>query len=114
MYAYYGGMYVGRNVAIVPVTTTSGTPPVSTTKLTPFGYGYTGSSSGQNKSVQEETFGFAQTFWKNPKYGALIFMGQYSYVLRFPWAVATGQPKAGRIVPLQGPRWEDMAQRGSA
>jgi hypothetical protein len=80
IYSYYGGLYVGRNFTI----DTSGKP---------VGYGYTGSSAGQNKSVQEATFGFAETFWKDAKYGALTLMGQYSYVTRNPWVVATGQPK---------------------
>jgi hypothetical protein len=40
--------------------------------------------------LQEITFGFNQTFWKNPKYGALHFMGQYSYLLREPWDLPTG------------------------
>ncbi len=97
VYAYYGGLYVGRNVAIVPVTTTSGTPPVTTTTLTPFGYGYAGSADGQNRAVQEGTFGFNQTIWKDAKWGAVNFMGQYSYVTRSPWSVATGQPKEANI-----------------
>jgi len=92
LYAYYGGIYVGRNSTIVPVSTTSGTPPVTTTKLTPFGYGYTGASTAQNRAIQEATFGFNQTLWKDAKYGALNFMGQYSYVVRDPWSVASGQP----------------------
>ncbi len=92
LYAYYGGIYVGRNFTIVPVSTTSGTPPVTTTKLTPFGYGYTGASTAQNRAIQEATFGFNQTLWKDAKYGAVNFMGQYSYVVRDPWYVASGQP----------------------
>ena len=31
------------------------------------------------------TFGFNQTIWKNPRYGALNFMGQYMYEVRDPW-----------------------------
>jgi uncharacterized coiled-coil protein SlyX len=92
LYAYYGGIYVGRNFTIVPVSTTSGTPPVTTTKLTPFGYGYTGASTAQNRAIQEATFGFNQTLWKDAKYGAVNFMGQYSHVVRDPWYVASGQP----------------------
>ncbi|HMD99413.1 MAG TPA: hypothetical protein VKM93_19060 [Terriglobia bacterium] len=92
IYAYYGGIYIGRNVAIVSTSTTSGTPPVTTTKLTPVGYGFAGSASGQNRAIQEATFGFNQTLWKDAKYGALNFMGQYSYLTRNPWSVATGQP----------------------
>ena len=92
LYAYYGGIYAGRNFTIVPISTTSGTPPVTTTKLTPFGYGYTGASTAQNRAIQEGTFGFNQTIWKDAKYGAVNFMGQYSYVVRDPWSVASGQP----------------------
>ena len=97
LYGYYGGLYVGRNSTIVPVTTTSGTPPVTTTKLTPFGYGYAGSPSGQNRAVQEATFGFVQTFWKDPKYGALSLITQYSYLTRSPWSIASGQPKNANL-----------------
>ncbi len=80
VYSYYGGLYVGRNVAI-------------DTNGKPVGYGYSGSPAGQNRSVQQATLGFAQTFWKDAKYGALTFMGQYSYVTRNPWFVAPAQPK---------------------
>lgn len=79
LFGYYGGLYVGRNVAI----DTGGKP---------VGYGYAGSPAGQNRAVQEGTFGFNQTLWKDAKYGALNFMGQYSYLTRNPWAVASGQP----------------------
>jgi hypothetical protein len=83
IYGYYGGIYIMRNTAI------------DTGKTTPtLGYGYSGSSSGQNRSIQEITFGFNQTIWKDAKWGAVNFMGQYSYLLRDPWYVnfATGQP----------------------
>jgi hypothetical protein len=81
IYGYYGGIYIMRNTAV----DTNG-------KLV--GYGYSGSSSGQNRSIQEITFGFNQTIWKDAKWGAVNFMGQYSYLLRDPWYVnfATGQP----------------------
>lgn len=83
LYAYYGGVYIGRNFA----TDTSGKKPVAV------GYGYTGSSVAQNRTVQEPTFGITQTFWKDPKYGALQLMLQYSYLLRYPWFAAVGAPK---------------------
>jgi len=79
IYAYYGGLYIGRNVAI-------------DTNGKPVGYGYASASAGQNRVIQEATFGFNQTLWKDAKYGALNFMGQYSYLTRNPWSVATGQP----------------------
>ena len=79
LFAYYGGLYVGRNVAI-------------DTNGKPVGYGYSGAPSSQNRTIQEPTFGFNQTVWKNPRYGALSLIGQYSYLTRNPWYVATGQP----------------------
>jgi uncharacterized coiled-coil protein SlyX len=79
IYAYYGGLYVGRNVAI----DTTGKP---------VGYGYTGAPNNQNRTIQEPTFGFNQTIWKDAKWGAVNFMGQYSYLTRDPWYVAPGQP----------------------
>jgi hypothetical protein len=84
IYAYYGGLYVGKNVAI----DTNG-------KFV--GYGYPGSPAGHNRSIQEPTFGFARTFWKDAKYGALTLMGQYSYVVRNPWSVADGQPEDAHL-----------------
>jgi hypothetical protein len=73
LYAYYGGIYVGRNV----VVDANGTSLV--------GYGYRGSSNSQNKDIQEISFGFNQTLWKDAKYGALNLMGQYEYLMRSPW-----------------------------
>jgi hypothetical protein len=78
--AYYGDYYIGRNVAI----DTAG-------KLV--GYGYTGSANSQNRNIQEGTIGFTETFWKDPKYGALSLIFQYSYLNRDPWYVAANAPK---------------------
>lgn len=80
LYTYYGGLYVYRNTAF----DANGTSLI--------GYGYPGAPSGQNRSVQEGTFGFTQTFWKSAKYGALSLMGQYSYLTRDPWSIAAGKP----------------------
>jgi uncharacterized coiled-coil protein SlyX len=79
IFAYYGGIMIGRDTVID-----------TTGKLV--GYGYKGSSSSQNRTIQEATFGFNQAIWKHPKYGALNLIGQYSYDTRDPWNVATGQP----------------------
>ena len=81
LYAYYGGILIERNVAVD-----------ATGK--PVGYGYSGSPASQNRAIQEATFGFNQTIWKNPRYGAINLMGQYEYLTRDPWAVASGAPKA--------------------
>jgi hypothetical protein len=80
LYAYYGGTFIRKNTA----TDATGKP---------IGSGYDGSPNSQNRSIHEPTFGLTQTFWRDPKYGALQLMLQYSYVLRYPWFVATGAPK---------------------
>ena len=80
LYAYYSGIYIGRNTALD-----------GTTRI---GYGYTGSPNSQNRAIQEFTFGFNQTMWRNPRYGAINVMGQYEYLTRAPWFVAVNAPKA--------------------
>ena len=85
LYAYYGGIYIGRNVTI-DTTAASGRPLV--------GYGYTGSANSQNRAINEATFGFNQTIWASPRYGAINAMGQYEYLTRNPWFVAVNAPKA--------------------
>jgi hypothetical protein len=81
LFGYYGGIYVGRNVAI-------------DANGAQVGYGYTGSANSQNKAIQEVTFGFNQTMWANPRYGAINLIGQYEYLTRDPWFLAIGAPKA--------------------
>jgi hypothetical protein len=82
LYAYYGGIYIGRNTAY----DANGTSRI--------GYGYAGSPNSQNRAINELTFGFNQTMWKNPRYGAITLMGQYEWLEREPWFVAIGSPKA--------------------
>ena len=90
LYAYYGGTYIQKNVII---DTTVAKPVL-------VGYGYVGSGNGQNRSIQEITFGFNQTIWKDAKWGALNFMGQYSYLVRNPWFIASGQPEDSSLSML--------------
>jgi hypothetical protein len=115
LYAYYGGAYFQRNTGIQcfvqPVatltssatslaTTTTPTPVCnSTPSSTPFyvGFGYPGSSSSANKSIQEPTLGWVQTLWRNPHWGALQIITQYSYVTRAPWFVAVNAPKNAHL-----------------
>lgn len=79
LYGYYGGVYIGRNSAV----DTTGNR---------VGYGYPGAPNSQNRAINEITFGFNQTIWKDAKYGAVNFMGQYQYLSRNPWAQAVGSP----------------------
>jgi hypothetical protein len=81
LYGYYSGIYIGRNTAFDANGTTR------------IGYGYSGSPNSQNRDIQEITFGFNQTMWSNPRYGAINVMGQYEWLLREPWFVAAGAPK---------------------
>ncbi len=78
LYGYWGGTYIGRNTAL----DANGTGLI--------GYGYRGSSNAQNRMIQEITIGFNQTMWKNARYGAINFMGQYMYETRSPWYFAGG------------------------
>ncbi|HLJ23035.1 MAG TPA: hypothetical protein VKT71_02935 [Candidatus Acidoferrales bacterium] len=84
IYGYYSGAYFGKNFSAV----TAGTPPVTTFS----GYGQPGSASSANRYLYEPTFGVVQTMWRNPAYGDLKIITQYSYVSRTPWVVAAGQP----------------------
>jgi hypothetical protein len=78
LYAYYGGIYIGRNVAI------------DANGASLVGYGYRGAANSQNRAIQEITFGLNQTLWKDARYGALNFMAQYEYLMRAPWYWAAG------------------------
>jgi hypothetical protein len=113
LYGYYSGAYFGRNVASVTANVVatgagaSGTCAVTTN----FGYGFGsgssvlntgasgtcpaapgGSANSADRALYEPTFGIIQTMWRNPSYGDLKLITQYSYVSRAPWFVASGQP----------------------
>ena len=80
LYAYYGGIYAGRNTAL----DANGTSRI--------GYGYQGSGNGQNRTTQEGTVGWTQTWWRDGKYGAFQTMFQYAYFYRNPWYVTPTSP----------------------
>ncbi|HYA16717.1 MAG TPA: hypothetical protein VEF06_04590, partial [Bryobacteraceae bacterium] len=80
LYGYYGGIYIGRDVVI-------------DTNGSLVGYGYRGSSNSQNRAINEISFGFNQTIWSSPRYGAINYMMQYEWLQRAPWYVAAGAPK---------------------
>ena len=83
-YAYYGGVYIAKNMAL---------DANGTTKI---GYGPI-SSDGQNRAIQEITFGSNTTLMRDVKWGALNLMFQYSYLQRNPWLVATGAPDSAHL-----------------
>lgn len=78
LYGYWGMMYVWRNLALD-----------ASTPAKVIGYGVAGNTS-QNRSIDEETVGFNQTIWRDAKWGAVNFMGQYSYLSRNPYSITTG------------------------
>jgi hypothetical protein len=86
LYSYYGGLYVKRETAL------------DANGMTVIGYGGPTTSAStaqnQNRAIQEATAGVVQTFWKNPNYGALSLITQYSYLTRDPWYLVPGSPKA--------------------
>ena len=108
-YGYYGGVWGQRNFGIdcyvqpvVPPPPGGTAPPAvcnQTYSSTPqyLGYGYPGAPNNQNKSIQEPTFGIIETFWKNPHYGSLQLITQYSYATRAPWVVLNNQPKNAHL-----------------
>ncbi|MGI8960746.1 MAG: hypothetical protein ACR2IV_13475 [Bryobacteraceae bacterium] len=87
----YGGAYFGRNTAVDG-------------DGTPIGYGFAGSATNNNRTVQEATFDLVQTFWKNPAYGALSLIAQYSYMWRSPWSI----PSSGTRYAKTNMIWLDL------
>jgi hypothetical protein len=83
IYAYYSGAYFGKNWDRF---TSAATPPVTTTS----GYGFPTSGNNNNRYLFEPTFGIHYMMWRNPNYGDLRIMTQYSYVSRAPWNIGTG------------------------
>ena len=86
---YYGADYFGRN--FFPDTTNTAAPG------TIIGYGGPGSPNTNNRAIQEATFDWLQTFWKDTRYGALQSYIQYSYLTRAPWFVAPDTPKNAHL-----------------
>ncbi|MEO6965145.1 MAG: hypothetical protein ABI076_04510 [Acidobacteriaceae bacterium] len=78
LYGYYGAAYFGRNFQA-----TSGPLPTFT------GFGFPGSSSAQNRAIQEATFGVIETLWKHTGYGDLKIITQAAYLARNPWSNST-------------------------
>jgi hypothetical protein len=87
---YYGGFYYQRNT-FPDITATTATKPF-------IGFGGPNSANSNNRAIQEGSFDWTQTFWKNPQYGAVLLVTQTSYVTRAPWFVAAGAPKNAHLM----------------
>ncbi|HWG40403.1 MAG TPA: hypothetical protein VN658_07635 [Candidatus Acidoferrales bacterium] len=89
---FYGGvMYAQRN-SVLDITKT-GTPAF-------IGFGGPGSLTTNNRAIQEVTFDWNQTFWKNPQYGSVFLVNQLSYISRSPWVVKAGDPKNAHLTQV--------------
>jgi hypothetical protein len=109
IYGYYSGAYFGRNVGAVSsiaAATGVGSPGVCAV-TTNIGYGFYpgssvltsgggtctapgGSPNSADRYIYEPTFGFHYMMWRNPNYGDIRLMTQFSYVSRAPWYIGTG------------------------
>jgi hypothetical protein len=107
LYGYYSGAYFGKNVnAVVSTAPATGAGASGLcTVTTNFGYGFgpgtsvlnpgatgtctapAGSTSNANRYLYEPTVGIHYTMWRNPSYGDLRLMTQFSYASRAPWYV---------------------------
>jgi hypothetical protein len=87
--AYYGFAYFQRN-AFADVTSPLVIKPI-------IGFGGLNSPNSANRAIQEATFDWTQTFWRNPQYGAVLLVTQFSYLTRAPWFVALGAPKNAHL-----------------
>ncbi|HEY2392032.1 MAG TPA: hypothetical protein VGK22_12750 [Candidatus Angelobacter sp.] len=100
---YYGGIYAQRN-SFADLTAANIATPVSCGPGQPLlnkpciGFGGTNSANTNNRAIQEGSFDWTQTMWRNPQYGALQLVTQTSYLTRAPWFVATGAPKNAHLM----------------
>jgi len=87
---YYGGAYFGRN-AFPDVTSPLVVKPI-------IGFGGINSPNSANRAIQEASFDYTHTLWKNAQHGAVLWVTQTSYVTRAPWFVANGAPKNAHLM----------------
>ena len=63
---------------------------------TPIGYGIL-NATGANKKIDEITVGLTQTFFRDPKFGGMQLMLQFSNVKRTPFSVPAGTPSDAKL-----------------
>ena len=80
IFGYYGTVRIDQEIA-------------SDTDGGSIGYGTQG-ATGANKSIEETTVGANHAFFRNPNYGSMQLILQYSYVTRTPWSVPEGTPSS--------------------
>jgi hypothetical protein len=89
IYGYYSGAYFGKNFDLTGTTYT--------------GYGFPAAASPSNASlaanryIYEPTFGLHYMMWRNPNYGDIRLMTQFSYVSRAPWSLPATVPQTAHM-----------------
>ncbi len=89
IYGYYSGAYFSRNFDLTGTTFT--------------GYGFPAAASPSNASlaanryIYEPTFGLHYMMWRNPNYGDIRLMTQFSYVSRAPWSLPATVPQTAHM-----------------
>jgi hypothetical protein len=113
-YGYGSGAYFGKAVYEQDTTPapTSGTGTCAVTNFIGYGNGpgksvasapgvvcpaATAPTGNANRFMYEPSIGVVQTLWRNPSYGDLKLITQYSYVSRAPWY--TSAPASASILP---------------
>ncbi|HTC63346.1 MAG TPA: hypothetical protein VK709_10925 [Candidatus Saccharimonadales bacterium] len=119
IYGYYSGAYFAKDVNSITSTVNTpatGTPTGTCTDVTNYGYGFGpgsatlatgtgtcaipgGFTGNANRYMYEPTAGIHYTMWRNPSYGDLRLMTQFSYASRAPWYVNTPSVATPAILP---------------
>jgi len=84
LYGYYSPVTIDQNVTFDGNGTTM------------IGYGVTGSQAANHK-VHQSTVGVTQTFFRDPKYGGMQLMIQYSNLERTPFSVPANTPASAKL-----------------
>jgi hypothetical protein len=95
-FGYYGGVYFTRNYGFLP-STAPGATCAGVSGFTCVGFGFPGSDTSANRTVQEGSFGVIPTVWSNDNYGKVQIITQYSYLIREPWFVTSGNPRSAHL-----------------
>ena len=95
-YSYYGGVYFQRNYGLLP-STTAGASCAGISGFTCVGFGFPGSDTTANRTVQEGSIGVIPTLWSSDNYGKVQIITQYSYLIRKPWSIAPGNPRSAHL-----------------
>jgi hypothetical protein len=86
-FSSYGGAYFRRNVVAEPSGAQAG-------------FGSAGAPNNQNRSLQEVSVGFTHEIWQSESSGKLQAAMQYSWLIRRPWFVPSGNPASASVSML--------------